>query len=91
MLTKDDLNQIRTVVKEEVQAETKPIKAEMQGMKTEMRDMKQALTRIEQKLDREVTDLAENMGEIMNKLDVLDDHETRISQLEKRSAIPHSH
>ena len=77
MLTKEELDQIRAVVKEEVQVETQPIK--------------QALTRIEQKLEVEVTDLAENMGEIMTKLDTLNDHETRIRQLEQDTEFPRSH
>jgi len=84
MLTKEDIDQIRAVVKEEVQAETQPIKAEIQLMK-------QALTRVEQKLDREVTDLAEHIGEIMSKLDTVDDHETRIRQLEEDAEFPRSH
>lgn len=53
--------------------------------------VKQSLTRIEQKIEREVTDLAEPIGEIMTKLDVLDDHEERISNLEEELHIPHPH
>ena len=47
--------------------------------------------RIEKKLDREVTDLAETQREIVVKLDKIDDHETRIKQLEDPEVLPRSH
>ena len=53
--------------------------------------MKQALTRIEQKLEREVTDIAEHIVEIMTRLNRVDDHETRIRQLEEDTQLPRSH
>jgi DNA-binding transcriptional regulator GbsR (MarR family) len=71
------LEQMRTIIREEIKAETEP--------------MKQALTRIEQKLEREVTDLAEHIGEMMTRLDTRDNHETRIRQLEEDSEFPRSH
>jgi len=84
MNNNDLANLLRKIVREEIQAETKPIKAEMQVMK-------QALTRIEQKLEREVTDIAEHIVEIMTRLNRVDDHETRIRQLEEDTQLPRSH
>lgn len=46
--------------------------------------------RIEKTLDKEVTDLAEMQGKILMKLDKLDDHEVRITQLEEDAKfLPH--
>ncbi len=60
-------------------------------MDQKLEPVKQSLTRIEQKLEREVTDLAEHMGEIMTKLDTVDDLENRVQQLEKDFEFPRSH
>jgi chromosome segregation ATPase len=82
MLTKDDLEQIaKLLIPLKEQLDTVEMKVEVVNKRTE---------RIEQKLDREVTDLAENTKEIMTKLDVLEDHETRIKQLEP-TEFPRSH
>ena len=40
MLTKSDLKQIRTVVQEEVQSGTKPIKADIASIKTDVSGLK---------------------------------------------------
>ncbi len=76
MLTNDDLRALGKLIDEKIT----PIK--------------EGQERIEKMLVREVTDLAENIGEIMtklNKLDKIDEHETRISQLEEDSQFPHCH
>jgi len=86
MLTHDDLLAIGSLIDEKI----KPLKEGQDGLNTRMGGLETQLERIEKKLDREVTDLAENVREIMVKLDKLDDHETRISQLE-RNLVPRSH
>ncbi len=86
MLTKDDVLAIGNLVEQKIEPITKQLDTD--AMKVEAVNTRTA--RIEQKPDREVTDLAENTKEIMTKLDKLDDHETRIRQLEG-SPAPRSH
>jgi DNA repair ATPase RecN len=65
-------------------------KIETVEMKVEA--VNQRAKRIEQTLDKEVTDIAETQHKILVRLNQLDDHESRIGQLEEDSQfLPHSH
>ncbi len=79
MFTDKQLEQLAKVIDEKI----KPLKEGQESLQA-------GLERIEKKLDREVTDIAETQREILIKLDKIDDHETRISQLE-RNLVPRSH
>ncbi|HEU5379613.1 MAG TPA: hypothetical protein VFV38_29675 [Ktedonobacteraceae bacterium] len=104
MLTQDDLQQIGKVIDARLDQKLEPIKTDLQGVKTEvhavkadvqgvktdLQEVKQGLARVEQKLDKEVTDLAENIHEIMTKLDTVNDHEKRITRLEEHAGFHHA-
>jgi len=80
MLTKDDLEQIANL---------------LQPLKEGQAKLEQGLARLEAKLDQSIEEFAGFFHETWNKLDKidekLDDHETRIRQLEEDSEFPHSH
>lgn len=82
MLTKDDLLAIGTLIDERLDAKLKPIKEQLDTVELKVETVNARTERIEKKLDREVTDLAETQREILEKLDKVDDQETRISKLE---------
>ena len=80
MLTKDDLEQIAKL---------------LQPLKEGQAKLEQGLARLEAKLDQSIEDIAGSFHVTWNKLDKIDeklnDHETRISQLEEDNEFPHSH
>ncbi len=87
MLTKDDLLAIGSLIDEKL----KPIKEQLDTVELKVEAGNARTERIEKKLDREVTDLADTQREILVKLDKIDDHETRIRQLEPGNPVPRSH
>ena len=67
----------------------------LQPLKEGQAKLEQGLARLEAKLDQSIEEFAGFFHETWNKLDKidekLDDHETRIRQLEEDSEFPHSH
>jgi hypothetical protein len=51
MLTRNDLQQIRTIVKEEVQGETKPIRSDISMLQKDMKSVRQKLNKVSKDVD----------------------------------------
>jgi len=50
-LSKDDLNQIRLIIKEEIKAELMPIKTEITSMKADIVSLKESVARLDGRVD----------------------------------------
>ncbi len=76
-MTTEELNQIRQVVREEIQAETEPINKRLAGMDKRFESL-------EQKLNQSITDNAGFFHETWNRFDeIKDSQEKRIEIIEE--------
>ena len=84
------LQQIRKVVREEVKAETEPLKQGQAQIKTvvEALEAGQKDIREELAMKSDKSDIQDLKAEVVKKIK---DHETRIDELEKEVGLPHPH
>lgn len=80
MLTKNDLQQIRGILKEEVGA----VKEAVKTVKEEVTSLKSSIEYIDRKLDKAQEDISEILTEVIGRHDAL---EQRVSQIEERIAL----
>lgn len=79
-----------TLLKMEVKGGMSKFEDRVKDLEISNKRLEESQQRIEKTLDREVTDLAETQREILVKLDKLDSHEARITQLEEDAKfLPH--
>jgi hypothetical protein len=88
MLTKTDLQQIRTVVKEEIKIEVEPLKVSVKSLDTKVDNLQKNLDsridKLDSKLDKAQEDISEILTEVIGGHAIL---EKRVSKLEAQMEI----
>lgn len=84
MLTKDDLNQIRVAIREEVQTEINPLKEDVKSLKTEVGSINKRLDNVQESLNKKLDKVQEDISEILSEaIDRHDRLEKRVDFIEK--------
>lgn len=104
MLTKDDLQQIREVVRDEVKTEVEPLKQGQERLEQGQKEQSSAIVRLEQGVTQIKTvvkvleagqnDLRENMATKADVQDIKADllkQQRRIENLEENTSTPNPH